>query len=164
MGEDAMSVNHFPVQIPVFCDKCAEKVGEIEVPLHGGWYHSTYIMLAKYILWKRGIKMKNPDTFTKMANNPGIPDVYIEYSYKGKDDAGRTKTIVKSCCIEIETNATPESTASKNLQFTRPGMREPIIIDMGTSFEKWRDKERAKGNEFDDIMMAYNYIDYCLTL
>ena len=154
-----MSVNHFPASVALFCDNCENKIGEIESPLHGGIYHSTYIMLAKYILWKRKIKIKNPDTFAKMANNAGIPDIYIEYSYKGKDDAGRTKTMVKSCCIEIETNATAESIMKKNLQFTRPGMREPIILDMGKTYDKWKEAEKQNGCEDDEIMLAYRFID-----
>jgi hypothetical protein len=155
-----MTVNHFNVDIPVFCDLCEKKIDEIkDVQLHGGFRHSMYIAIVKYILWKRKIKTKNTEIFSNMYKSPGIPDVYAEYTEKGKDDYGRTRTITKSVCIEIETNPTPGGNEDKYAQFFRPGMREPIILDMGPGFEKYKDERRKEGSTADDLELAYAYID-----
>jgi hypothetical protein len=114
---------------------------------------------------RRGYTLKNPEGFSRLAKSPGIPDVYIAYQYKGKNDYGRTISLEKSVCIEIEMNPTSTSILKKNEQFSRPGMREPIIIDMGKEFKEYKDKETAKGNtQPDDIAWIEAYIDRRLVL
>jgi hypothetical protein len=114
---------------------------------------------------KRGYKLKNPENFSLLSKTPGIPDVYISYEYKGKDDYGRTRTFEKSVCIEIETNATTASILKKNQQFHLPGMREPVIIDMGAGFEEYKKKQRERGKDHPtDIDWIESYIDSRLVL
>jgi hypothetical protein len=144
-----MSVNHY----------------SIEVPLHGGLFHSTCIMICKYICWKRGYKLKNPAGFASMHKSPGIPDIFISYQYKGKDDYGQTRTLEKSLCIEIETNPTPAGNLKKAEQFTRPGVEEPIIIDMDKGFLDYKERQISKGKNLpNDIEWIADYIESRLVL
>lgn len=137
----------------------------IDVPLHGGLFHSTCIMIAKYVCWKKGYKLKNPDAFAQMYKCPGIPDIYLEYEYKAKDDFGRTRTMRQSVCIEIETHLTKASSDKKYEQFYRPGMHEPIIIDVGTGFLEFKKKQKDKGVEYStDIDCIAEYIENRLVL
>jgi len=138
---------------------------DVTVPIHGGLYHSTYIFLTKYICAKRGYTLKNPESFSMMYKTPGIPDVYLEYKYKGKNEYNTTIDIKASVCIEIEMNMTKASCEKKVEQFTRSGMREPIIIDMNRGFRKFREDRESEGIKYDnDIEWAYQYIDYCMAL
>jgi hypothetical protein len=138
---------------------------DITVPIHGGLRHSTCIFICKYICVKRGYKLKNPETFSHLFKNPGIPDVYLSYQYKGKDDYGKTRSFEKSVCIEIETDATTASILKKNEQFTRPGMKEAIIIDMGRGFEEYKKKRLTKnGDQPNEIDLIAEYIDSMLVL
>jgi hypothetical protein len=144
-----MSVNHF----------------SIDVPLHGGLYHSTCIMICKYVCWKRGYKIKNPEGFASLYKTPGIPDIYISYQYKGKDDRNQTRTLEKSVCIEIETNPSEASILKKTEQFTRPGMGEPIIIDVIKGFQDYKEKQISKRKTFpNDIEWMADYIESVLIL
>lgn len=137
----------------------------IEVQAHGSLFHSTCIFICKYICLKRGYTLKDPEIFSRLAKSPGIPDVYISYKYKGKDDYNQTKTFEQSVCIEIETDATSASILKKNEQFTRPGMHEPIIIDMGRGFDDYKKKRLAKGlNQPSEIDLIAEYIDNRLVL
>jgi hypothetical protein len=114
---------------------------------------------------KRGYKLKNPDTFSILTKSPGIPDVYLSYQYKGKDDLGRTRTIERSVCVEIETDATNASILKKNEQFSRPGMSDPIIIDMGAGFQEYKKEQLKKGvDRPTDIDWIESYIDSRLVL
>jgi hypothetical protein len=138
---------------------------EIMVPVHGGLLHSTYIFLAKYICMKRGYKLKNPDSFAMLYKSPGMPDIYIEFEYKKKDEMNRLRIIKESVCIEIESNLTNTAYDKKVIQFTRPGMREPIIIDMGRRFEEFKKESLAEGKDYkNDILWAEAYIDDCIVL
>lgn len=138
---------------------------DVTVPIHGGLYHSTYIFLAMYICAKRGYTLKNPESFSMMYKTPGIPDVYVEYKYKGKNEYDKTIDIKTSVCIEIETNMTKNACVKKAEQFTRSGMHEPIIIDMNRGFAKFKKDNISRGVNYDnDIEWAYQYIDYCIVL
>ncbi|OQA65211.1 MAG: hypothetical protein BWY36_01005 [Candidatus Diapherotrites archaeon ADurb.Bin253] len=100
-----------------------------------------------------------------MFKSPGIPDIYVEYEYKGKDDLGRTKTFKQSVCIEIETNLTSAAEKKKMEQFTRPGIHEPIIIDMGKGYEEFKNKKKEMGVMFNnDIECIAEYIESMLVL
>lgn len=137
----------------------------VDIPLHGGLFHSTCIMICKYICWKRGYELKNPVGFSTMNKCPGIPDIYIAYQYKGKDDYGKTRTFRKNVCIEIETDATPANILKKNEQFTRPGTDPPIIIDMGKGFDEYKSRMKAKGiDQPNDIEWIAQYIESRLVL
>jgi hypothetical protein len=137
----------------------------ITVPVHGSLFHSTCIFICKYICLKRGYTLKDPEIFSRLAKSPGIPDVYVSYKYKGKDDYGQNRTLEQSVCIEIETNATSASILKKSEQFTRPGMREPIIIDMGAGFEEYRKKQLSKGlTQPNEIDLIAEYIDSRLAI
>jgi hypothetical protein len=138
---------------------------EVMVPIHGGLFHSTCIFICKFICSKRGYTLKNPEAFSRLAKSPGIPDVYLSYSYKSKDGYGQLRTLEQSVCIEIETNATSTSILKKSEQFTRPGMRDPIIIDMGKKYEDYKKKRLEKGlSQLNEIDLIAEYIDHELVL
>ena len=99
-----------------------------------------------------------------MYKSPGIPDIYISYQYKGKNDYNQTRTLEKSVCIEIETNPTPGSILKKTEQFTRPGVEEPIIIDMGEGYNKFRTEMVLQDEFTNDIDCIALYIDSRLVL
>jgi len=65
----------------------------VSTPIHGGLFHSTCIFIATFICNERGYKLKNTEAFASLQKCPGIPDIYIEYEYKGKDDYGKLRTI-----------------------------------------------------------------------
>ena len=127
----------------------------INVPAHGSTFHSVCILIAEIICVKRGYTLKDTETFSRMNHYPGLPDIYMEYKLKKKNEYGQLKTYNESVCIEIETHPTANMTEKKNFQFTRPGIRPPIIIDMNMKFKKWikneEDKETLKGNLIDWI-------------
>lgn len=137
---------------------------DITVPVHGSTFHSVCILITKIICVQRGYKLKNPETFSRLTKNPGIPDVYVSYEYKGKDDYGHNRTFEQSVCIEIETDATNTSILKKTEQFSRPGMRETIIIDMN-GLDEYKKKQIAKGlTRPNDISWIEAYIDSRLVI
>jgi hypothetical protein len=137
----------------------------VNIPIHGGLFHSTCIFIATYICNERKYKLKNTEIFSSMYGCPGIPDIYIEYEYKGKDDNGKTRTLKNSVCIEIETNMTDSMNIQKCQQFTRPGMREPIIIDVGKGLDEFERKQKEKGKIYENqIDLIYAYIDWRIVL
>lgn len=138
---------------------------DITVPVHGGLFHSTCIFITKYICRERGYKLKNSEAFANMSKCPGIPDIFIEYEYKGKDEFGKTRTLRQSVCIEIETNPSNAATLKKMEQFTRPGMREPVIIDVGSGFKKFKKRQQEDGKIYDnDVDCIHDYIDEQLVI
>lgn len=137
---------------------------EIMVSVHGGLVHSVCILITKIICNERGYKLKDPETFSRLTKSPGIPDVYVSYEYKGKDDYGHNRTFEKSVCIEVETNATTASILKKNEQFARPGIREPVIIDL-SKLDEYKARKIAKGiTHSNDIEWIYAFIDDNLVL
>jgi len=138
---------------------------EIMVPVHGSLFHSVCILITKIICNERGYRLRDPEIFSRLHKSPGIPDVYVSYSFKGKDDYGHTRTFEQAVCIEIETNATAASILMKNEQYTRPGLHTPIIIDMNKGFETWKSRQIAKGVSYSsDIDWVKQYIDNVLIL
>lgn len=138
---------------------------DITVPVHGGLWHSTCIFVAKYICNERGYKLKNTEAFATLFKSAGIPDIYIEYEYKGKDDYGQLRTIRQSVVIEIETNLTNTTEIKKTEQFSRPGMHEPIIIDVGKKLDEFKKRQKDKGKEYgNDIELIYAYLDERIVL
>jgi len=122
-------------------------------------------MICKYICWKRGYKIKNPENFAAFTKSPGIPDIFISYECKAKNDYNHLVTVEKSVCIEIETDPTPANNLKKAEQFTRPGVEEPIIIDMNKGYENFKARQKEKNIDYpSDIERIAAYIEYKLVL
>jgi hypothetical protein len=153
-----MTINHSETKVKVEMDDGTERL--IKVPAHGGTFHSVCILIAEIICLKRGYTLKDTESFSRMNNYPGIPDVYVEYKIKRKNNYGQLKTYNESVCIEIETHPTTNMSLKKNMQFTRPGIREPIIIDMNTKYKRYIKSEKLRGIERgNDIDWIEAYID-----
>lgn len=103
----------------------------ISHPYHGDYAHNIYLFVAEMLCMEKEFKFLNGEWFQSKHLYPGIPDIYIEQKYKGKDDRGSRCTLTKKYVIEIETNASKASIEKKKAQFESSTVgHEMIVIPM----------------------------------
>lgn len=130
----------------------------IKLPVHGELEHFTYISIASFICWKRKFVFMDPTGFAHKYKSPGIPDIYIKYKKKIKDEYG-TRKYDQYAVIEIETHANTKDTEKKVNQFRSQAQNVEMIIIPMNKFDKWKKSELSRGKDYgDDIFWFEAYM------
>lgn len=130
----------------------------IKLPVHGELEHFTYISIASFICWKKKFTFLDPAGFAHKYKSPGIPDIYIKYRKKIKDEFG-TRKFDQYAVIEIETHANAKDTDKKINQFRSLAQNVEMIIIPMNKFEKWRESEKVCGRDYGgDINWVKEYM------
>lgn len=126
----------------------------VRLPIHGDLEHFTYISIASYICWKRGFDFLDASGFAYKYKCPGIPDIYVKYQRKIKDEYG-TRRFDQYAVIEIETHANSKDTEKKIAQFESAAQGVEMHIVPMNKYSKWRDSQvelkKDYGSEIDWI-------------
>lgn len=125
----------------------------INHPYHGEYAHNIYLFVAEMLCMEKDFKFLNGEWFQSKFMYPGIPDIYIEQRYKGRDDRGQRCTLTKKYVVEIETHASKASIDKKKAQFESSTIgHEMIVIPMN---------KMSKEDKYD-IMKIRAFIDQYL--
>lgn len=118
----------------------------IKLPAHGQMDHFVYLSIASYICWKRGFTFLDSSGFAFKHKCPGIPDIYVKYPVKHKDQYG-TRNIDQYAVIEIETHANAKDTKKKIEQFESVAQNIKLCIVPMNKYDAWKEKQMSKGKD-----------------
>lgn len=119
----------------------------VKLPLHGQMDHYIYLSIASYICWKRGFTFLDGTGFAFKHKCPGIPDIYVKYPIKIKDEYG-TRKIDQYAIIEIETHSNNKDTQKKLEQFESTAQNIKLCIVPMNKYAGWKDKQLERGKEY----------------
>ncbi len=131
----------------------------VKLPVHGDLEHFLFLSIASYLCWKRGFTFLDGSGFAFKHKCPGIPDIYVKYPMKVKDEFG-TRRYDQYAVIEIETHANTKDTQKKISQFESQAQNVKLCIVPMNKFDAWKERQIKKGKDFESDLCWYSeFID-----